>query len=149
MPHRVLGDAAFEWNGTWYKTALTSADSDGAIAIVDSVSPPDSGPPRHIHHRQDETFVVLTGQIEFWLEGERFTRGPGESAFVPKGREHTFRVAGQESSRHLVITTPGGLEAFIEEVAGQNLTFPDDMGRIVELARRHSLEFTGPPLADD
>jgi hypothetical protein len=87
------------------------------MSIVDSLSPAGSGPPRHVHDREDETFVVLTGECEFWLEGTSFIRGPGESAFIPRGREHTFRVAGSEPSRHLLILTPGGFESFFAEMA--------------------------------
>ncbi len=66
---------------------------------------------------------MLTGQVEFWLEGNRFIRGPGE-----------------DWSRHLVTTTPGGIEAFFEEMSRLGLTIPTDMERVVEIARRHALE---------
>ena len=149
MAHRVLGEGAFEWIGAWYKTILSSEDTEGEISVVDCMSPPGFGPPRHIHHSQDETFVILTGRIEFRLEGARFVRGPGETAYIPKGREHTFRIAGEEWSHHFVTTTPGGLDAFFEEMGRQGLDLPHDMERIVENARRHALEFTGPPLEDE
>lgn len=149
MPHHVLGEGAFEWIGSWYKTLLSSEATEGTIAIVDNISPPGFGPPRHIHHNQDEIFVILSGQTEFWFEGTRFIRGPGETAFIPKGREHTFRIAGDEWSRHLVTTTPGGLDAFFEEMGRRKLAIPQDMEQVVETARRHALEFTGPPLEDE
>ena len=46
-------DGAIEWNGVAYKTILATEDTGGAMSIVDSVSPPMSGPPRHIHHKED------------------------------------------------------------------------------------------------
>lgn len=142
----ALGPGSIEWGGTFYKTLLPTSATDGAMSIVDSVSPPNSGPPRHIHHDADEAFVVLTGDCEFWLEGERFVRGPGQSAFIPRGRAHTFRVASNIPSRHLVILTPGGFEGFFEEMAAGNFRIPEDMAKIGEVASRFNLEFTGPPL---
>ena len=113
---------------------------------MDSLGPPGSGPPRHIHAGEDETFILVTGACEFWLDGQVFTKGPGETAFIPRGHEHTFRVIGTEPSRHLVILTPGGFEGFFADMAAGQFRIPEDMGRIEESAARHGLRFTGPPL---
>jgi quercetin dioxygenase-like cupin family protein len=134
------------WLGTSYRTILSARDSGGAMSIVDSVGPSDSGPPRHIHDREDETFVILSGRCLFWLEGETFERGAGETVFIPRGREHTFRVVGGNPSRHLVILTPGGFEGFFMDMAKGNFRIPEDMDAVVESALRHNLRFTGPPL---
>lgn len=142
----LSGPGAIEWLGVRYRTILSSAESGGAISIVDSLGPPGSGPPRHIHAREDETFILVTGACEFWLDGQVFTKGPGETAFIPRGHEHTFRVIGTEPSRHLVILTPGGFEGFFAEMAAGQFRIPEDMGRIEESAARHGLRFTGPPL---
>ena len=137
---------AVEWLGVQYRTILTTAESHGSMSVTDSLSPPDSGPPLHIHHDADETFVILSGECEFILDGNRFTRGPGTTVFIPRGTEHTFRVVGSIPSRHLVILTPGGFEAFFTEMAAGQFRIPEDMPAIVESAKRHNLTFTGPPL---
>jgi mannose-6-phosphate isomerase-like protein (cupin superfamily) len=141
-----LGDGAIEWLGVKYRTILRPGESGGSMSIVDSLSPAGSGPPRHIHHGEDETFVVLSGRCEFWLAGKSFTCGPGETAFVPRGTEHTFRVPGTEPCRHLVILTPGGFEGFFAEMAAGQFRIPEDMDKIAESATRHRMTFTGPPL---
>lgn len=142
-----LGEDAIEWLGVRYKTILPSAASGGGISITDSVSPPGSGPPRHIHHGEDETFVVLTGACEFWIDGAVQLCRAGGTAFVPRGTEHTFRVVGASPSRHLVILTPGGFEGFFAEMARERLQIPEDMAAVTEAAARYNLTFTGPPLS--
>ncbi len=141
-----LGAGAIEWLGVHYKTILSTEDTDGRISIVDSVSPPDSGPPRHVHDAEDEIFVILTGECAFWMNGETVMKGPGESMFIPRGAEHTFRVAGTRPCRHLVILTPGGFEGFFSDMAAGQFRIPQDMDAINECAARHHLRFTGPPL---
>ena len=136
MKDFILGAGAIEWQGVQYKTILKTQESGGAMSIVDSVSPPHSGPPRHVHHDADETFVLLTGDVEFWLEGESFTHGPGATVFVPRGKEHTFRVVSDTPSRHLVILTPGGFEGFFAEMAAGRFRIPEDMPAIEESAAR-------------
>lgn len=134
------------WNGTLYRTLLRPEDSGGALSIVDSLSPVGSGPPRHVHHAEDETFVMLSGTCKLWIAGQERLAGPGNSVFVPRGTEHTFVVVGTEPSRHLVILTPGGFEGFFAEMAAGQFRIPQDMAAIGEAAARHNLSFTGPPL---
>lgn len=149
MKDSILGPDAIEWAGTHYKSILATAATGGAMSITDSVSPPKSGPPIHIHHDADEAFVILTGDVEFYVAGERFVRGPGETAFVRRGTEHTFRVISDVPSRHLVILTPGGFEGFFEEMAANQYAIPAHMPQIVEAGERFNLTFTGPPLEDE
>jgi quercetin dioxygenase-like cupin family protein len=139
-------DGAIEWLGVKYKTILTREETDGAMSIVDSWSPAGSGPPRHVHMNEDETFAILTGTCRFWLEGDEFTAGAGESVFIPRGKEHTFKVEGDEPCRHLVILTPGGFEGFFADMAAGQCRIPEDMPAIEESAKRHNMAFTGPPL---
>lgn len=146
MKDSILGPDAIEWQGVQYHTILSTVETDGALSVTDTVSPPGSGPPRHIHEDADEAFVLLSGDCEFWLEGDHFTRGPGETVFVPRGREHTFRVIGDLPARHLVILTPGGFENFFAEMAAAQYKMPQDMPAIRKSAERHHLAFTGPPL---
>ena len=139
-------DDALEWLGVRYKTILTPQDSDGAMTIVDSWSPAGSGPPRHVHHDADETFVILTGTCRVWIAGQDRIAGPGETVFIPRGTEHTFKVTDKAPSRHLVILTPGGFEGFFAEMAEGQFCIPEDMAQIEAAAARHHLTFTGPPL---
>ena len=146
MNEELSGPGVIEWLGFRYKTILAAAETGGAMSIVDSLTPAGSGPPRHVHEREDETFVILTGECEFWLEGQTLLKRAGESVFVPRSQEHTFRVVGSQPSRHVIILTPGGFEGFFSEMAQGGFRIPEDMEQIGASAARHNLRFTGPPL---
>ncbi len=146
MLNKPNGPGTIEWLGVIYKTILSSEATHGAMSIVESLSPVGSGPPRHVHEREDETFVLLTGRCRFWLEGDEFEKVPGETVFVPRGKEHTFQVTGSEPSRHLVVLTPGGFENFFADMARGRFRIPEDMTQIEESAKRNNMRFTGPPL---
>lgn len=136
-----------EWLGTRYEIILSKEASGGAMSIVRSEAPPDSGPPLHVHHDADETFVMLSGEAEFVLDGQRKSLQAGETIFVPRGQHHTFRVVGDAPSRHLVILTPGGFEGFFVEMGRDQLAIPEDMEEITKRAAQYHISFTGPPLA--
>ncbi|SPF81159.1 cupin domain-containing protein [Pseudoprimorskyibacter insulae] len=146
MKDHILGPGAMDWNGVLYKTALSTEETGGAMSITDSVSPPLSGPPRHIHHKEDEAFFILTGEATFWIDGEVFTKGPGEAAFIPRGKAHTFQIFGDQPCRHLVILTPGGFENFFAEMAKRQCRIPEDLPTIGAIGKDHSMDFVGGPL---
>lgn len=145
MKDSILGPTAIEWLGVAYKTILATKETGGAMSITDTLSPLGSGPPRHIHHAEDEAFIVLTGEIEIWDEGKTSVLAPGQSAFIPRGHEHTFRVLSGPC-RKIVILTPGGFEGFWADMAAGDFRIPEDMAAVTESAQRHNLTFTGPPL---
>lgn len=135
-----------DWNGVLYRILISSAQTGGALSLVDSMSPLGSGPPKHIHEAEDETFYIITGRLKFFLDGQTMVRGPGEAVFVPRGKVHTFQVIGDQPCRHLAMLTPGGFENFFVEMAKGQFNIPADMAAIEESGRRHHMSFAGPPL---
>ncbi len=135
-----------EWLGTTYRISLTAAQTQTRVGIFESLDQPGYGPPRHIHNREDETFHVQSGEVEFWMNGQRRLEGPGSVVFVPRGTEHTFRVIGDLPARMLTIMTPGGFEGFFAEMARHNCRIPEDMDQVAAIGARFGLTFTGPPL---
>jgi mannose-6-phosphate isomerase-like protein (cupin superfamily) len=67
--------------------------------------PGDQAPP-HIHHRSDEAFIVLDGELEVLVDAERRILTAGESVLVPAGTIHTFATRGPVGSRIIVVMTP-------------------------------------------
>jgi mannose-6-phosphate isomerase-like protein (cupin superfamily) len=50
-----------------------------------------AGPPVHIHARQEESYEVLSGVLDVFIDGQWRELGPGESVTVPAGAPHTIR----------------------------------------------------------
>lgn len=146
MKDTMSGPDIIRWMDTAYRLLLPAAAAGGALSVTESETAPNAGPPRHIHDREDEAFVVLAGEVEFWIEGASRRHGPGEAVFVPRGAAHTFCVRGDRPGRHLTILTPGGFEGFFVEMAARGLRIPQDMPAVAEAAARFGLRFTGPPL---
>lgn len=146
MKDHILGADAREWQDLAHKTVLATEGTGGNLSVVDMVCQPGFGPPRHIHHDADETFLVLSGDMEFWMEGKTKTVCPGGAVFVPRGKEHAFRIVSNTPCRHLVIFTPGGFEGFFSEMSAGQLRIPEDMPQVKECGTRYHMTFTGPPI---
>jgi quercetin dioxygenase-like cupin family protein len=65
---------------------LLGADATGgACGVVLHELAPGMATPLHRQPGDDETFVVLSGELELWVDGERATIGAGQAAFVRRG----------------------------------------------------------------
>lgn len=101
--------------GDRYTYLLTGAETGGAFALFHFLVPPGSGSPPHTHSREDETFYVLSGAVEFTLGGKPLRAGPGDVVFGPRGIEHQFKNYGETDAEMACLVLPAGLEAFFRE----------------------------------
>jgi quercetin dioxygenase-like cupin family protein len=62
--------------------------------------------PRHSHDLGHEVFLVLAGQAEFEIDGERAVLGPGQMCFARAGQMHQVRVVGDEPMTLYLSVTP-------------------------------------------
>lgn len=124
---------------------LGTGDTAGVLSAVEIVNSPSSGPPRHIHRREDELWWVLEGHYRFEVGETLVELEPGGMAFGPRDFAHAFVNVGDAPGRLLVITTPGGLEQFFERSAELRATTADPQ-QLADLGLAHGIDFIGPPL---
>jgi mannose-6-phosphate isomerase-like protein (cupin superfamily) len=90
--------------------------TSNAYAVLEALVVPGGGPPPHIHHREDELFYVLEGDIAIRV-GERTVRASaGTCVHVPSGAVHTFRNEGSRPARMVVQYAPAGFEKYFSTV---------------------------------
>jgi quercetin dioxygenase-like cupin family protein len=124
---------------------VSTRDSGGGMLIVEHTDVKKSGPPRHIHHDQDEWFYVVKGDYIVEVGGEKFVLGPGDSVLGPRKIPHAWAFVGEGTGKLIITFQPAGkMEAFFNKIAPMT-EFPprDEMERMF---RDHGLELTGPPL---
>jgi mannose-6-phosphate isomerase-like protein (cupin superfamily) len=106
----------------------TAADTDGELLSFEQfVRGGTPEVPEHIHPRQEECFVVVSGRMGVRAAGREHILGAGEEVVVPPGTPHTFWNAGEEELHHVVELRPAlEHEAFFETVFGlqRNGRFP-------------------------
>ena len=144
----ILGSATahepMDWNGDIVHVLLDKEGTGGDMGIFTVETSAPGGPGRHVHDDAGEAFYLLSGQVEVLVGEELFVVEAGESAFVPKGMEHTFRFLSEDGGKIIVIVTPGGFEGFFE--ATKHLSIPEDMEEIETISADYAQRFTGPPL---
>ena len=102
--------------GGRYTIKASSEDTDGAYTLIEMFLPPSSGPPPHLHAREEESFYILEGTLLFQVGYESLTAGAGAYVKAPRGVRHAFKNVGAAPARVLLLVTPAGLEKFFEEI---------------------------------
>lgn len=146
--HVAEGEGEKLWVAVELVTIKASDEStSGAYALTDSVVPPGGGPPPHIHHREDEAFWVLEGELEVTAGEAIFRAGTGSFVHLPKGVPHAYVNVGAGPARFLTLMVPAGLEGFFEEVGkpGSDPASPppfeeEDIERLLVVAPKYGVE---------
>ncbi len=102
--------------GDTYTTLLTGLQTGGVFTLLEAIVPPDTGPPPHKHNAEDETFILLDGEISFHIEDNVHEARAGSVIFVPKGIVHSFRNKGQGLAKMLFMYSPAGMEGMFAEI---------------------------------
>jgi quercetin dioxygenase-like cupin family protein len=138
--------------GTLATVKASGETTDGRVAVIEHLAPRGAGSPLHVHHREDEWFYVLDGELTFWVGGEVVDAPAGSFVYGPRDIPHTFTVAS-EQARFLLVAEPSGLDAFLR-AAGEpapRLEIPPpateapDIAGLTALAAQYGIEILGPP----
>jgi mannose-6-phosphate isomerase-like protein (cupin superfamily) len=120
---------------------LGGEQTGGSLTVMSDVTPPGGGPPLHVHSREDEFFLVVEGQISYFVDDQWTEVGPGGSVYFPRGSAHRYRNVGTTDSKHWILTTPSGFEHFFAECAQEFAKAGGpDMQRIVEIHHKYGIE---------
>jgi quercetin dioxygenase-like cupin family protein len=128
----------------------TAEQTGGEFLLIEELAPQGTATPLHVHPEDDESFVVLDGEMTFYFEdGHPIPASTGSFVHIPKGYvPHAFRVESK-TARFLVLTRPPH-ERFIRAAAEPARTRPlppvsaPDMERVFAAAREAGMEFVGP-----
>ena len=141
------------WYSGWLLTFLATADETrGQFALIEATARKGNVPPRHVHHREEETFYVLEGEMNVTVGDRTFKATPGTLVCLPRDVAHSFAIES-EQLRTLILLTPAGLEDFFKEfsVPAPAMTLPPanesaygEVQKLLEAAPRYGLEFVLP-----
>jgi quercetin dioxygenase-like cupin family protein len=146
---------AGEGEARWWFAALaeikaSAADTDGQLTIVEVTEPPGAQAPLHVHHREDEGFWILDGDVTFHVGDVTIEARAGDFAWGPRDVPHRYTV-GPDGCRMLFILTPAGFEGLVRDMSepAAERTLPPasdeapDMARVARVAQAYGCELLG------
>jgi quercetin dioxygenase-like cupin family protein len=129
---RVVGDVV--------RVLAAGSQTGGSYEVFELEGPEGSGPPPHAHP-WSEAYLVVDGEADVFIEGQRLDAVPGCFIQIPAGTTHGYRIRSK-SAKFVVITSPTGASRFFTELDAETGGSCEDMGKIVAVAMKHG--FTVP-----
>jgi quercetin dioxygenase-like cupin family protein len=121
----------------------------GQLTIVE-VTEPAGEAPLHVHHRDDEGFWILEGDVTFEVGDTMIEAHAGDYVFAPRGIPHRYIVA-EPGCRMLFILLPGGLEEVLRKTSepapsrtlpppADGEPTPEEIERLKAIVKEHGYE---------
>ena len=139
----------YQYAGGTVSILLSGAETGGAFSVWEAVQKPGSEPALHVHRANDETFLVLEGEMRVMVGERVFEATAGSVVFAPKGIPHTFKVKSPVV-RALTLCTPAGFEEWFRQLGTPAKSFdlpqravppsPVEMNRMVALSKSLQVE---------
>lgn len=128
-------------SATTFKIAGT--DTAGGLFVIEQANSVRGGPPRHLHHEQDELWYVLAGDYVVEIGSERHVLKPGDCILGPRRVPHAWAFVGDSPGRLLIAFTPAGK---MQENFERDRK-PGEYRNDAEIFRAYGMELVGPPLS--
>ena len=99
----------------------------------------------HMHRYHAETFYILEGDVNFYIDGEWMTAKPGACIHIPPGIEHACLLAdGCTAGRMLMIYQPSGFDQFLAELSLMTDADFADGTKLKALENKYDIVNIGP-----
>jgi mannose-6-phosphate isomerase-like protein (cupin superfamily) len=86
-------------------------DTPDELEVEATWDPISKRPPPHLHPAQDEEFVVQSGQMTAWIDGEERRLEAGDTLLIPRGTPHKMWNTATDPAIALWRTRPAGRTA--------------------------------------
>lgn len=128
------------------RVQLSAEQTGGVLSVFITEDPKLAGPPMHLHRNEDESIFVLEGDYRIQVGDTLRDASPGDFAYFPRGVAHTYARVSDGPGRLLILTNPGGYEAFFRDVDALCRSGAPDIAAVEAAAAKHGVEFVGPPI---
>ena len=154
----LLPQALAEADGPafWFLNSLcvikaTTESTGGAFSLVYQTAPPGHATPYHLHHVEDEAFLILDGEYTFIRDGKKTIARPGSYVFLSRGIPHGIRVSSSVPASMLILAMPGtGFVGMMQEMAvpAAERVLPQptqpDLEKLARLCAKYQIDVLGP-----
>jgi quercetin dioxygenase-like cupin family protein len=152
MPYLAQADEqqTLEWiDGSTFSVLLDSEATEGQLTVGRFRVGKGEAPPFHMHTREDEVFMLISGSALLWAGDEQMEMTEGGIVYLPRNIPHGYRITS-DTADLLMIATPGGIEGMFRH-AGRDVRtlrpegFELDPVKMAEAADMYGQVVLGPP----
>lgn len=134
----------YDWENDHTFVKVSSEESGGAFTLMEDNLKASFALGLHRHDSHAETFYILEGAVDFFVDGDWHRCGPGSTLHVPPKVPHACKVVDGQTARMLMIFQPAGFDAFLAELSSMTEADFADEAKMAELNERYDIIPMGP-----
>ena len=139
------GGADYDWANDHTFVKVGAGDTAGAYTLMEDNLKATFALGLHLHRQHAETFYILEGRVDFFVDGSWMTAEAGATLHVPPGVPHACMVTpGEAGARMLMIFQPAGFDLYLAELAKLDEADFADEARMAALNERFDIVQLGP-----
>ena len=141
------GGKNYDWSADHTFVKVSAQDTGGQYTLMEDNLKSNFALGLHLHRYHAETFYILDGDIDFYIDGDWTTAVPGTCIHVPPGVPHACTMAkGSEAGRMLMIYQPSGFDQYLAELASFKDADFADSAKMAALNEKYDIvELGGVP----
>ena len=111
------GGPNYDWTRDHTFVKISAADSGGAFTLMEDNLKREFALGLHMHRKHAESFYILEGAVNFWIDGAWMVAKPGTAIHIPPGTRHALDLPPGGTGRMLMIYQPAGFDRYLAELA--------------------------------
>jgi quercetin dioxygenase-like cupin family protein len=133
------GGKSYDWARDHTFVKVSTADTGGAYTRMEDNLKAEFELGLHLHRRYAETFYILDGRVNFYIDGEWMTAEPGSTIHIPPGVAHAVDLPPDGTGRMLMICQPSGFDQYLVELSALSAEQQADEARMEALALKYDI----------
>lgn len=129
----------YDWSADHTFVKVSAADTGGAYTLMEDNLKANFRLGLHKHDTHAETFYILDGAVDFYVDGDWIRMGAGATLHVPPGLPHGCQVADETPARMLMIFQPAGFDLYLEALSGLTDAVFADKARMDALNQHYDI----------
>ncbi len=112
------GGQDYDWSADHTFVKVAAKDTGGQYTLMEDNLKSNFALGLHLHRYHAETFYILEGDIDFYIDGDWMTATAGACIHIPPGTPHACTLATETTTaRMLMIYQPSGFDQYLAELA--------------------------------
>ena len=133
----------FDWDADQPFVKVSGAQTGGAYCLIEDNLKAHFALGLHRHDHHAESFYILEGTLDFYLEGAWTRVTPGTTLHVPPGVPHACRVAGGAPAKMLMLMQPASFDGYLHALSTMTLEDFEDTDKMAALNAKFDIVAMG------
>ncbi len=133
------GGPNYDWTRDHTFVKVSAADTGGAYSLMEDNLKREFSLGLHLHRQHAETFYILEGNVDFYIDGDWMAATPATTIHIPPGIPHAVVLPAGQTGKMLMIFQPSGFDQYLAELARMTEQDFADEKRMQELDLKYDI----------